>query len=307
MRPRNKPLSEKLLPGERWEEGVLRGIREELAGVLPPEPQVLGNGRRGFKACAGAAGRAVPSEASEAEGGFACQAGAGLQEGRAPGYLCFLEGQEGCWRGPVPSAQAGRAGLACRHAAGVRQQSSHTGLIAAMDGPLPHPMAPNPPTHSALPRHSQVEVEEGSYEMLVEEKDSQSYPGLRSKVRCAEQGRLGWAGWLALCLCLPRFAAVYCAATRAARQGKTRACVLAWCASILCILLGAAGTSLAYTVACSATHPSRRPSSRPRPSPPALPYICHRVRARVAGLPEGDFTTQEERADGTLQHVWVWE
>lgn len=40
VRERGKPLGEKMLPGESWREGVLRGIREELGPVLPGEPQV---------------------------------------------------------------------------------------------------------------------------------------------------------------------------------------------------------------------------------------------------------------------------
>lgn len=48
IRERGKPLSEKLMPGEQWRDGVLRGIREELGGILPPEPKVsrMGWGRR---------------------------------------------------------------------------------------------------------------------------------------------------------------------------------------------------------------------------------------------------------------------
>lgn len=39
-RPRGLPLSEKLLPGERWQEAVVRGVVEELGPVLPTNPQV---------------------------------------------------------------------------------------------------------------------------------------------------------------------------------------------------------------------------------------------------------------------------
>jgi hypothetical protein len=39
-RTRGLPLSEKLLPGERWQEAVVRGIVEELGPVLPEDPQV---------------------------------------------------------------------------------------------------------------------------------------------------------------------------------------------------------------------------------------------------------------------------
>ena len=39
-RPRGLPLSEKLLPGERWQEAVVRGVVEELGPVLPENPQV---------------------------------------------------------------------------------------------------------------------------------------------------------------------------------------------------------------------------------------------------------------------------
>lgn len=35
-------------------------------------------------------------------------------------------------------------------------------------------------------------------------------------------------------------------------------------------------------------------------------YTCHRVTATVEGLPSNDFMTTERRADGTLQHRWVW-
>lgn len=101
VRPRNKPLSEKLLPGERWQDGVVRGVVEELGSVLPRKPEVT--------------------------------------------------------------------------------------------------------------------LDENSYEEVVEEKESQSYPGLYSK------------------------------------------------------------------------------------------YVCHRVQAKVVGLPEDNFTTQEERGDGQLTHVWEWQ
>lgn len=39
-RTRGLPLSEKLLPGERWQEAVVRGIVEELGPVLPEDPQI---------------------------------------------------------------------------------------------------------------------------------------------------------------------------------------------------------------------------------------------------------------------------
>lgn len=39
-RARGLPLSEKLLPGERWQEAVVRGVVEELGPVLPAQPQV---------------------------------------------------------------------------------------------------------------------------------------------------------------------------------------------------------------------------------------------------------------------------
>ncbi|PRW57309.1 hypothetical protein C2E21_4331 [Chlorella sorokiniana] len=39
-RPRGLPLSEKLLPGEAWQEAVVRGVMEELGPVLPANPQV---------------------------------------------------------------------------------------------------------------------------------------------------------------------------------------------------------------------------------------------------------------------------
>ncbi len=42
VRERRKPLSEKLLPGERWQDGVLRGIKEELGSILPADPEVGG-------------------------------------------------------------------------------------------------------------------------------------------------------------------------------------------------------------------------------------------------------------------------
>lgn len=36
-------------------------------------------------------------------------------------------------------------------------------------------------------------------------------------------------------------------------------------------------------------------------------YVCKRVSARVlSGLPDGAFTTDEQRSDGLLQHCWVW-
>jgi hypothetical protein len=39
-RPRNLPLSEKMLPSENWREAVIRGIDEELGSILVPKPDV---------------------------------------------------------------------------------------------------------------------------------------------------------------------------------------------------------------------------------------------------------------------------
>lgn len=39
-RTRGLPLSEKLLPGERWQEAAVRGVLEELGPVLTADPQV---------------------------------------------------------------------------------------------------------------------------------------------------------------------------------------------------------------------------------------------------------------------------
>lgn len=49
------------------------------------------------------------------------------------------------------------------------------------------------------------------------------------------------------------------------------------------------------------THAARHPCH-------ACPqYVCKRVCARVlSDLPEGAFTTDEQRSDGMLQHYWVW-
>lgn len=38
VRRRGLPLSEKLLPGEDWRDGVGRAIKEELGSVLPDGP-----------------------------------------------------------------------------------------------------------------------------------------------------------------------------------------------------------------------------------------------------------------------------
>jgi hypothetical protein len=35
-------------------------------------------------------------------------------------------------------------------------------------------------------------------------------------------------------------------------------------------------------------------------------YVCHKVEARVSGLPETDFTTEENRPDGILLSSWAW-
>mmetsp|Transcript_11427 Transcript_11427/g.31950 ORF Transcript_11427/g.31950 Transcript_11427/m.31950 type:complete len:231 (-) Transcript_11427:210-902(-) len=35
-------------------------------------------------------------------------------------------------------------------------------------------------------------------------------------------------------------------------------------------------------------------------------YQCHKVEARVSGLPDGPFVTTEQRADGLLQSSWSW-
>jgi hypothetical protein len=39
-RTRGLPLSEKLLPGERWQDAAVRGVVEELGPVLPEQPVV---------------------------------------------------------------------------------------------------------------------------------------------------------------------------------------------------------------------------------------------------------------------------
>ncbi len=45
----------------------------------------------------------------------------------------------------------------------------------------------------------------------------------------------------------------------------------------------------------------------PLPFHAFLQYVCKRVSARVLhGLPDGAFTTDEQRSDGLLQHYWVW-
>ena len=35
-------------------------------------------------------------------------------------------------------------------------------------------------------------------------------------------------------------------------------------------------------------------------------YVCHKVEARVSGLPETDFMTEENRPDGVLLSSWAW-
>lgn len=40
-RPRNLPLSEKMLPSESWREAATRGIDEELGSILPPKAEVV--------------------------------------------------------------------------------------------------------------------------------------------------------------------------------------------------------------------------------------------------------------------------
>jgi hypothetical protein len=40
LRSRGLPLSEKLLPGERWQDAVARGVAEELGPVLPRDHRV---------------------------------------------------------------------------------------------------------------------------------------------------------------------------------------------------------------------------------------------------------------------------
>jgi hypothetical protein len=35
-------------------------------------------------------------------------------------------------------------------------------------------------------------------------------------------------------------------------------------------------------------------------------YVCHKVEARVEGLPDKDFVTVERRGDGELRHCWEW-
>lgn len=50
-RRRGLPLSEKLLPGEAWQEAAVRGVLEELGPVLPKEPQASRARQAGL--CAG--------------------------------------------------------------------------------------------------------------------------------------------------------------------------------------------------------------------------------------------------------------
>lgn len=107
-RSRGLPLSEKLLPGERWQEAVVRGVLEELGPVLPADPQV------------------------------------------------HRVGLIGCM------AAGGRLG-SCSSGAAARLLSRHLPCLPAC----------------------QVEVDEGSMEESVETKESQSYPGLLSKVHAA--------------------------------------------------------------------------------------------------------------------------
>ena len=40
-RPRNLPLSEKMLPSENWQEAATRGVYEELGTILLPESEVV--------------------------------------------------------------------------------------------------------------------------------------------------------------------------------------------------------------------------------------------------------------------------
>lgn len=35
-------------------------------------------------------------------------------------------------------------------------------------------------------------------------------------------------------------------------------------------------------------------------------YVCHKVEARVSGLPDTDFVTEEKRPDGVLLSSWAW-
>jgi len=35
-------------------------------------------------------------------------------------------------------------------------------------------------------------------------------------------------------------------------------------------------------------------------------YVCHKVQASVAGLPDSNFVTEEQRPDGVLRSYWEW-
>ena len=141
------PLAEKLLPGERWQDAVLRACQEELGPVLPEQPEV----------------------------------------------------RQHCWCAAL-HCTAGRLGPKKEKAAPLHHQPPLCLRVS-----LP-----------ALPAVAQIAVDEASFTEVVEEKDSQSYPGLSSR------------------------------------------------------------------------------------------YICKRVAAKVAGLPQDSFVTDEQRSDGLLRHCWEW-
>lgn len=124
-RSRRLPLSEKLLPGERWQEAVVRGVVEELGPVLPANPEVR-TGRHGVQT-----------------------QGAGmLRRINAAVSLSWCS---------QPSADSKPCSSPC--------------------------LALTSPCSNSTTNHTpQVEVDEASMEESVETKESQSYPGLQSKV-----------------------------------------------------------------------------------------------------------------------------
>lgn len=112
-------------------------------------------------------------------------------------------------------------------------------------------------------------MDKQSYEQEVEVRESQSYPGLLSKVR--KEG-----------MCLEAW--VHLDADHDELHLHQR-----WWGACCGMGRWRAGT--------------RGLSSR---GVPPLQYICHRVNAKVPGLPEGNFITDERRADGLLRHIWEW-
>lgn len=131
------------------------------------------------------------------------------------------------------------------------------------------------PTHKPTDWPVQILLDEDTYSEEEQVKVSNSYPGLLSKVIRLVRRALSLA------------------------QHATEACSssppVVWQAVCRGAVLRCHATKHSPALPCFPPHDDAR-----------LQYVCHRVTARVAGLPDGDFETVEKRADGLVTHKWKW-